>query len=134
MAIHAGGSRNTTPTDVRQVFGLNMASGIENRHGNKESVLLITQTRGALVWRYSEMITRAEAAGYEALMLRVDSTVLGNRLHDRREPLKLPPGLSTANRTTKRAGGASKAYAVLMRARQRTRASLARNMVTGLST
>jgi (S)-2-hydroxy-acid oxidase len=37
------------------------------------------------------------AAGYEALVLTVDTPVLGNRLNERKVPLVLPPGLHLAN-------------------------------------
>lgn len=62
------------------------------------------------------LIRRAEDAGYEALVLTVDTPVLGNRLHERKNPLELPPGLSTANAKSRRAGGVSKA-GLLLRAK-----------------
>ncbi|KAI0146549.1 FMN-dependent dehydrogenase [Pestalotiopsis sp. NC0098] len=62
------------------------------------------------------LIKRAEAAGYEALVLTVDTPILGNRLHERREPLQLPPGIAMANAPARRAGGISKA-GLLLRAR-----------------
>ncbi|KAK4547203.1 hypothetical protein LTR36_001424 [Oleoguttula mirabilis] len=43
------------------------------------------------------LIKRAEAAGYEALVLTVDTPVLGNRLNERKTPLVLPEGLRLAN-------------------------------------
>ncbi|KAJ5690038.1 hypothetical protein N7462_004430 [Penicillium macrosclerotiorum] len=43
------------------------------------------------------IIRRAEAAGYEALVLTVDTPVLGNRVHERQTPLVLPEGLHLAN-------------------------------------
>ncbi|KAH8880213.1 FMN-dependent dehydrogenase [Thozetella sp. PMI_491] len=60
-----------------------------------------------------ELIRRAEAAGYEALVLTVDTAVMGNRLHERKHPLKLPPNLSMANLTTIKGGGASKGRLLL---------------------
>lgn len=62
------------------------------------------------------LVKRAEAAGYEALVLTVDTPILGNRLHERREPLQLPPGIAMANAPARRAGGISKA-GLLLRAR-----------------
>ncbi|CAG9983201.1 unnamed protein product [Clonostachys byssicola] len=43
------------------------------------------------------LIRRAEAAGYQALVLTVDTPVLGNRLAERREAVILPKGLSLPN-------------------------------------
>ncbi|CAG9988045.1 unnamed protein product [Clonostachys byssicola] len=63
------------------------------------------QTRG--------VIKRAEEAGFEALVLTVDTAVLGNRLGERKKPLVLPPGLSTANRASRQAGGVSKGRLLL---------------------
>ncbi|PNP60725.1 hypothetical protein FNYG_14551 [Fusarium nygamai] len=60
-----------------------------------------------------ELITRAEQAGYEALVLTVDTTTMGNRLHERKNPLKLPANLSMANMTTIKGGGASKGRLIL---------------------
>ncbi|KAG9520681.1 FMN-dependent dehydrogenase, partial [Aureobasidium melanogenum] len=61
----------------------------------------------------AELIHRAKVAGYEALVLTVDSPVLGNRLHERKTPLQLPPGLTTANAKARRIGGISKAGLLL---------------------
>lgn len=55
----------------------------------------------------AELIRRAEKAGYEALVLTVDTVVLGNRLHERRDPLKLPPGIAMANVASRKAGAVS---------------------------
>lgn len=60
-----------------------------------------------------ELIMRAEKAGYEALVLTVDTAVMGNRLHERRHPLQLPPNLSMANLTSIKGGGASKGRLLL---------------------
>ncbi|KAJ5098647.1 hypothetical protein N7532_005648 [Penicillium argentinense] len=43
------------------------------------------------------LIKRAEATGYKALVLTVDTPMLGNRINDRQSPLILPPGLQLAN-------------------------------------
>ncbi|KAG9254173.1 FMN-dependent dehydrogenase [Emericellopsis atlantica] len=59
------------------------------------------------------LIQRAEKAGYEALVLTVDTPLMGNRLHERREPLQLPSDLSMANLTTIKGGGASKGRLIL---------------------
>lgn len=61
----------------------------------------------------TQLIKRVEAEGYEALVLTVDTVVLGNRIHERREPLKLPPGLGRANMAGGKAGGTSKGRLVL---------------------
>lgn len=64
----------------------------------------------------TKLIRRAEQAGYEALVLTVDTPVLGNRYHDRKKPLTLPEGLKTANLASIQSGGVSKAR-LLMEAR-----------------
>lgn len=61
----------------------------------------------------ADLIRRAEAAGYEALVLTVDTVVLGNRIHDRKNPLMLPPGLSMANARSRASGGVSKGRLLL---------------------
>ncbi|PGH32653.1 (S)-2-hydroxy-acid oxidase [[Emmonsia] crescens] len=45
----------------------------------------------------AQVIARAEAAGYKAIVLTVDTPVLGNRINERKTPLVLPPHLSLAN-------------------------------------
>ncbi|PGH11124.1 hypothetical protein AJ79_05069 [Helicocarpus griseus UAMH5409] len=45
----------------------------------------------------AEVIERAEAAGYKAIVLTVDTPILGNRINERKTPLVLPPHLSLAN-------------------------------------
>ena len=59
------------------------------------------------------LIRRAEAAGYEALVLTVDTAVLGNRLPMRKNPFKLPPGLRMENVKSRSAGGVNKARLLL---------------------
>lgn len=61
----------------------------------------------------AELIRRAEIAGYEALVLTVDTPVLGNRLHERKNPLQLPSGLTTVNAKSRRVGAISKAGMLL---------------------
>ncbi|KPI36747.1 Hydroxyacid oxidase 1 [Cyphellophora attinorum] len=43
------------------------------------------------------LLDRAKAAGAEAVVVTVDTPVIGNRIHERREPLTLPPHMSRAN-------------------------------------
>ncbi|KAJ5599503.1 hypothetical protein N7450_000570 [Penicillium hetheringtonii] len=43
------------------------------------------------------LLKRVEAAGYEALVLTVDTPVLGNRINERLNPLVLPKGLKLSN-------------------------------------
>jgi 4-hydroxymandelate oxidase len=43
------------------------------------------------------LVERAEAAGYDALVVTVDTPLLGRRLRDERNGFSLPPGLSMAN-------------------------------------
>ncbi|MGE0227713.1 MAG: alpha-hydroxy acid oxidase [Dehalococcoidia bacterium] len=45
----------------------------------------------------AELVRRAEAAGYEALVLTVDAPQLGRRERDARNRFALPPGLDAAN-------------------------------------
>lgn len=42
------------------------------------------------------LVQQAETLGYEALCVTIDTPILGNRMHERRETLVLPPGLSKA--------------------------------------
>jgi (S)-2-hydroxy-acid oxidase len=44
-----------------------------------------------------KLIKRAEAAGYKALVLTVDTPILGNRLNERKTPLVLPQGMHLEN-------------------------------------
>lgn len=67
----------------------------------------------------ADLISRAERAGYEALVLTVDTVVLGNRPYERREPLILPEDLSMANLSTIKGGGVSKGR-LLLAARTRS--------------
>lgn len=60
-----------------------------------------------------DLIKRAEKAGYEALVLTVDTVVLGNRIHERKKPLQLPKGMEMANKKSRSAGGVSKASMLL---------------------
>jgi len=46
------------------------------------------------------LVTRAEAAGYRAIVLTVDAPVLGRRLADERNVFALPEGLTMANLVT----------------------------------
>lgn len=59
------------------------------------------------------LINRAEKAGYEALVLTVDTVVLGNRLQARRDTFTLPAGMSMANIKSREAGGISTANKLL---------------------
>jgi (S)-2-hydroxy-acid oxidase len=61
----------------------------------------------------TDLISRAENAGYEALVLTVDTVVLGNRIHERRKPLQLPKGMLMDNAKARSAGGVSKAGLLL---------------------
>jgi 4-hydroxymandelate oxidase len=45
----------------------------------------------------AELVKRADAAGYSALVLTVDAPFLGRRLRDERNRFTLPPGVSLAN-------------------------------------
>jgi (S)-2-hydroxy-acid oxidase len=59
------------------------------------------------------LIRRAEKAGYEALVLTVDSAVMGNRIHDRKSPLTLPANISRANLITNKPGTTSPGRLIL---------------------
>jgi (S)-2-hydroxy-acid oxidase len=67
----------------------------------EKSVPLIKRAEGGskylkLFWG-TLLIFMTSAAGYEALVLTVDTPVLGNRLNERKVPLVLPSGLHLAN-------------------------------------
>jgi 4-hydroxymandelate oxidase len=47
-----------------------------------------------------ELVARAEAAGYQAIVLTVDTPVLGHRERDSRNHFTLPPGVSVRNLET----------------------------------
>lgn len=51
------------------------------------------------------LVQRAEAAGYEALVLTVDAPLLGQRERDARNAFSLPPGLAVENLPTASARG-----------------------------
>ncbi|KAF2015231.1 FMN-dependent dehydrogenase [Aaosphaeria arxii CBS 175.79] len=61
----------------------------------------------------ADLIRRAEAAGYEALVLTADMPVLGNRLHERKHALVMPDHLSMANYAGRKAGAVSKGRLLL---------------------
>lgn len=61
----------------------------------------------------ADLISRAESSGYEALVLTVDTVVLGNRIHERKKPLQLPKGMAMSNSKSRSAGGVSKAALLL---------------------
>ncbi|MBX3459863.1 MAG: alpha-hydroxy-acid oxidizing protein [Planctomycetes bacterium] len=44
-----------------------------------------------------DLVQRAQAAGYQALIITVDAPVLGRRIADERNRFELPPGLTRAN-------------------------------------
>jgi 4-hydroxymandelate oxidase len=45
----------------------------------------------------ADLVRRAHAAGYEALVVTVDTPVLGRRVRDERNAFTLPPGIEMAN-------------------------------------
>src|SRR5919108_2910348 len=45
----------------------------------------------------AELVKRAHAAGYGALVLTVDAPILGRRFRDDRNRFSLPPGIAMAN-------------------------------------
>lgn len=51
-----------------------------------------------------ELVSRAAEAGYQALVLTVDTPTLGNRRREARHDFKLPAGLTLANLVTRSAG------------------------------
>ena len=62
-------------------------------HGPKWFQLYIHRDRGFT----RSLVERAQAAGYSALVLTVDTPLLGRRLADERNRFALPPGLIMAN-------------------------------------
>lgn len=49
------------------------------------------------IGRGEEIVRRAEAAGYKAIVLTADTPVLGNRERDTRNNFSLPPGMQSGN-------------------------------------
>lgn len=83
-------SSNAT-TSMEEVIGA--APRTDSRQPNFWFQLYVNRDREVALG----LIRRAEAAGYEALCITVDTPILGNRLHERRSPLELPQHLSLAN-------------------------------------
>ncbi|KAH8429194.1 alpha-hydroxy acid oxidase [Aspergillus melleus] len=75
------------------------------------------------------LIKRAEAAGYQALVLTVDTPVLGNRLAERRTPVTLPPGMDLPNLDNKHRASQSQPSVnrLLMNAKSATEAKALRD-------
>lgn len=59
------------------------------------------------------LIQRVEKAGFEALVLTCDSVVIGNRHNERKNPLKLPPGMRRYNGKGAVGEGSNKSRQVL---------------------
>ncbi len=64
-----------------------------------------------------ELVERAVASGYRALVLTVDAPLLGRRLADERNRFALPPGMTMANLMTSEAARTSSAEEQSMLAR-----------------
>ena len=69
-----------------------LANGLAER-GPLWFQLVLLHDRGFM----TDLITRAEAAGYEALVLTVDAPVHGARDRERRAGFRLPPGIEAVN-------------------------------------
>lgn len=65
----------------------------------QKSMPLIKRAEGKLycILSYPKDANQISAAGYQALVLTVDTPVLGNRLEERRTAVILPPGMSLPN-------------------------------------
>ncbi|MEU8976249.1 alpha-hydroxy acid oxidase [Streptomyces monashensis] len=61
-----------------------------------------------------DLVKRAEAAGYRALVVTVDAPVRGRRVRDLRNAFALPPGLAPANFPDTRADGSTAELAAQM--------------------
>lgn len=59
------------------------------------------------------LVQQAEKTGFEALVLTIDTPVLGNRLHERRHPLELPKHLTMCNTSSRKAGAVSQGRLLL---------------------
>jgi 4-hydroxymandelate oxidase len=70
------------------------------------------------------LVERAEAAGYRALVLTVDTPILGRRLSDERNGFCLPPGLVMANLVSSLAAAEDQGSALLQYVASRHDASL----------
>ncbi|KAJ5370668.1 S-2-hydroxy-acid oxidase [Penicillium cataractarum] len=79
------------------------------------------------------LIKRAEAAGYEALVLTVDTPVLGNRINERQTPLILPEGIRLENLEPDKIQGTRKPSPnrILMDARTPEQAKIALQEIGG---
>jgi 4-hydroxymandelate oxidase len=91
-------ARATAACEVTQVLSALSTVTLEevagaSPHGPKWFQLYVFRDRGLT----ADLVARAEAAGYEALVVTVDAPVLGRRERDARNRFALPEGLVAAN-------------------------------------
>ncbi|OMP83802.1 Hydroxyacid oxidase [Diplodia seriata] len=103
-----GGNGEVDMARAASVLGMNMTLSSQSTTGLEEVIrerngvdspppfwmqIYLTQDLA----KSTPLIKRAEAAGYEALVVTVDTPVLGNRINERKTPLVLPDNLRLAN-------------------------------------
>ncbi|RMY50897.1 hypothetical protein D0863_14745 [Hortaea werneckii] len=100
-------ARAAAKLNVNMTLSSQSTTSLEDVCSKRESNLARTNQKAPPMWfqlyltqdmdRSIPLIKRAETAGYEALVLTVDTPVLGNRLNERKVPLALPSNLRLAN-------------------------------------
>jgi len=99
---HADGeigiARAAASEGVTQILSTLSTTSIEDvasavPEGNRWFQLYVFRDRGLT----AELVRRAEAAGYEAIVVTVDAPLLGRRERDARNRFTLPEGLTAAN-------------------------------------
>jgi 4-hydroxymandelate oxidase len=93
-----GVARATAAAGVTQVLSTLSTTSLEDvaravPDGARWFQLYVFRDRGLT----ADLVRRAEAAGYEAIVMTVDTPILGRRERDARNRFSLPEGLSAAN-------------------------------------
>ncbi|KAH7034529.1 FMN-dependent dehydrogenase [Microdochium trichocladiopsis] len=94
---------------INMTLSSQSTTSLEDVQRARESVTAETQVQAPPLWmqlylyedmqKSTQLIRRAEKSSYEALVLTVDTPVLGNRLAERKTAVVLPPGMSLPNTT-----------------------------------
>ncbi len=104
--FHADGERASALAAAMQGAGLVLSALASTRLEDVATLVLPEPGRGPLwfqlYWQADRgfmqaLLQRAEAAGYEALVLTVDAATSGARDRERRAAFRLPPGVAAVN-------------------------------------
>ncbi len=96
---HPDGELGTAYAAAAQGAGLVLSTQANTSLEQVSQAILTDSGRGPLWFQLytQELVQRAEAAGYEALVVTVDAPASGARDRERRANFKLPPGISAVN-------------------------------------